>query len=824
MIGRAMRLFQWKSKMARRLVRMFTLMVAAPILVTMTLMAYVGRSQTNRTLRAVERINSRGVEAAGRTFQDLGARAVHQSGEEAQNVTMQTIQSLTDRMTVQEASALRGASHDLVDLAQSNFDTALQQSMATNDAALGSVQKSMGIIFAHGAGNLQTRTSGNIEKAMLALDDTLMQERATRLALVVSEHISDASNFLNIAALMPAMSGSDKSDQKATLDALVRRFPQFKVLAVLNRQGDDTAMSAEDHAVAPAELGNHANAVYFKTAIQDHPYLALEAQSNVDGVPCLRIAVPIELYRGRAIGVLTATLSLEDLWDTIRAARIGHAGFAYILDERGRALLPPHQVTGGVLTCSAPVTALHGTAEAPPWQVVVAIPRTEAIAPIASLNHDIAQNSSAAMTSLRTEVLRAATVASSRLRGDAQAIRKATSARVVERSREISDGLSIRTRNQMRRELTTMQSAIQQRTHDTENRSDRTMTVAAIATSRHMVEETRPLTNREVDRTAKSMSLLGSIILMLSCIAGGLLAMLLAGKIVRPITHLAEVTKAIAAGDLERRVEESAPDEIGDLAAAFNTMAESLQASRNELQAAEGQLVQSAKLASLGTLSAGVAHELNQPIAIIRGIAQQLQDEPGLSDNIAPDLVLIVGQTARMVKIVKHLRTFCRTSNSDRTAVDVNQTVRDCFLLVGEQLRTHDIEVRLDLSESPLRVVADANELEQVFLNLITNARDAIEHTPGACIRITSELEEGRSVLRFHDNGTGIPEEIIGRVFDPFFTTKDPGKGTGLGLSISHSIIEKHGGEFTVCNDGGACFTISLPAAESGDAALPEAA
>ncbi len=295
---------------------------------------------------------------------------------------------------------------------------------------------------------------------------------------------------------------------------------------------------------------------------------------------------------------------------------------------------------------------------------------------------------------------------------------------------------------------------------------------------------------------------------------------------VRPIIRLAHGTRAIAEGNLDRRVDERAPDEIGDLAQAFNQMAESLQRSMVELQGAEAQLVQSAKLASLGTLSAGVAHELNQPVAIVRGIAQQLLDDQDLSEDLKSDLVLIEGQTSRMMKIIKHLRTFCRSSGYETVEVDVNKVVQDCFILIDAQLKSHNIRSVLSLSKDLPTVIGDPNELEQVFLNLITNARDAMEGLHDPCLTI-STWQVGESVVaQFSDNGPGISDQVIDRIFDPFFTTKEPGKGTGLGLSISHAIIQKHRGDISVTSDHGAVFRISLPIATSdkGADALPNAA
>jgi signal transduction histidine kinase len=239
--------------------------------------------------------------------------------------------------------------------------------------------------------------------------------------------------------------------------------------------------------------------------------------------------------------------------------------------------------------------------------------------------------------------------------------------------------------------------------------------------------------------------------------------------------------------------------------------AESMRRINAELKALQNELVQSAKLASLGTLSTGIAHELNQPLAVIRGMVQQLCQDETLPEDAREDLVLVEGQTTRMKKIILHLRTFARVSGDEHRPVDLNRVVNDSFILLGAQLGSAGIEIDMNLAPEDPSVLGDANELEQVLLNLITNARDAMEGRAGAKLTITTRREEDRCLLICQDTGPGIPEDNLGQVFDPFFTTKDPGKGTGLGLSISHSIIRKHHGTIQVENSGGAVFTISLP-------------
>jgi len=270
--------------------------------------------------------------------------------------------------------------------------------------------------------------------------------------------------------------------------------------------------------------------------------------------------------------------------------------------------------------------------------------------------------------------------------------------------------------------------------------------------------------------------------------------------------------------DLERRVRERT-SELEAAYIALQSEYEERKLAESELSRAEAQLIQSAKLAALGTLCAGVAHELNQPVAVIRGTAQQMLSDPAIDVETEADLKLIEGQTSRMMKIVNHLRTFSRATRGEVERVDLNHVIRNCFVIVGQQLKAHGVDVDLQLADTPLWVTGDANELEQVVLNLINNARDAMEGRRDGCITIRSWEAANGVTMEFRDNGVGLSEAVASRLFDPFFTTKEPGKGTGLGLSISHTIVQKHGGTIRAHNDGGAVFVMELPS--EGSAEIP---
>jgi two-component system NtrC family sensor kinase len=237
-----------------------------------------------------------------------------------------------------------------------------------------------------------------------------------------------------------------------------------------------------------------------------------------------------------------------------------------------------------------------------------------------------------------------------------------------------------------------------------------------------------------------------------------------------------------------------------------------------ETRQLEQQLVQSGKLAAVGELAAGIAHELNQPLQIIRGFAEMISmcypAGQSVDELLLDDVRKILEGTDRMMRIINHLRVFARQSAREHVPIHLNEVVEDALLFVEQQMRNHNIDVVSQLDSNLPRVKADPHEIEQVLLNLFSNARDAMPG--GGSLTIRTETRGAGVVLSVEDTGTGIPNEILARIFEPFFTTKKAGQGTGLGLSISYSIIKKHGGELRVESgtDRGARFTVTFPMIE----------
>ncbi len=263
-----------------------------------------------------------------------------------------------------------------------------------------------------------------------------------------------------------------------------------------------------------------------------------------------------------------------------------------------------------------------------------------------------------------------------------------------------------------------------------------------------------------------------------------------------------------------------------------NLAEESLKKAYQELKQTQSQLVQSGKLASIGELAAGVAHELNQPLMVIRGNAQLIQRNISKGklkiEDMHKQIEPIEKNTKRMMTIINHLRAFSRQSKAEYYALNVNNVIEESFLMVGEQLRLRNIEVKKSLDPKLPQIKGDTNQLEQVFLNLITNARDAIMEKYGnekpmngntesiEIITKPSATDDSLIEILFKDSGNGIKEKDQTNIFDPFYTTKEVGKGTGLGLSISYGIINDHKGQIEVAETGpeGTMFKVTLPIAD----------
>lgn len=241
-----------------------------------------------------------------------------------------------------------------------------------------------------------------------------------------------------------------------------------------------------------------------------------------------------------------------------------------------------------------------------------------------------------------------------------------------------------------------------------------------------------------------------------------------------------------------------------------------------ELRLKQQQLVQQAKLASLGELSGGIAHELNNPLSVITGYTELLLEEWGdaASDpRLRGYVEKIRGAADKMAKIVRHVREFSRQGEQSKGRLDLHVLVNKALSLTRQQLFDNDIDLELRLAAAPAWIMGDAMQLEQVLLGLVSNARQAIlDARRKGVITVSSRIDEDMVELIVADNGVGVRDEHLPRIFDPFFSTKEVGKGTGLGLSIAHGIMSEHRGEVHCLSQfgSGARFILRLPYAAKG--------
>lgn len=239
-----------------------------------------------------------------------------------------------------------------------------------------------------------------------------------------------------------------------------------------------------------------------------------------------------------------------------------------------------------------------------------------------------------------------------------------------------------------------------------------------------------------------------------------------------------------------------------------------------ELRQSEKQLVQASKMATLGEMATGIAHELNQPLGVIRMAAsncvKRIDRDKADFEQLKSKCLRIGEQTERAAQIIDQMRVFGRKAEGKQAPIDLAMSLHTVAQLARTQLHTIDVSLRLDVPEEQAFVMGEKVLFEQVILNLIANARDAIEEagTTGGQITLAAAFyQDVGHVITVSDNGSGVPEDVLDKLFEPFFTTKDPGKGTGLGLSISFGTIREMKGKISARNtETGACFEIRLPA------------
>jgi len=302
-------------------------------------------------------------------------------------------------------------------------------------------------------------------------------------------------------------------------------------------------------------------------------------------------------------------------------------------------------------------------------------------------------------------------------------------------------------------------------------------------------------------------------------------------RIIDPLQKMVVATQEIAKGDLSHKVGVQSKDEIGTLANSFNQMTENLKIANQkliewgktlekkvdertkELTEMQSHLIQSEKLASLGKLAAGIAHEINNPLGGILIYSHLLLEETNKNSPHYENLKKIVKETSRCKDIVKGLLEFARPKEPETAQVNINDIVENSLAIMERQALFQNIKIKKSYAPDMPRIVADSAQLQQVFMNIILNAAEAMDGNGTLTLSTALDGDKTHIEVKFSDTGHGIKEEDKRRLFEPFFSTKEVGKGTGLGLAISYSIVQKHNGTIKVESEvgKGSTFAVTLP-------------
>ncbi|HEY47627.1 MAG TPA: HAMP domain-containing protein [Anaerolineae bacterium] len=304
------------------------------------------------------------------------------------------------------------------------------------------------------------------------------------------------------------------------------------------------------------------------------------------------------------------------------------------------------------------------------------------------------------------------------------------------------------------------------------------------------------------------------VITLLGAFASMMLSYLLSRRMSVPIRNLVSASREIGRGNLDAKVESISNDELGELADTFNAMASALkQRDKQLIEFTTSKIMESERMALIGQLAANVAHELNNPLQGIVTYSHLLLEKMASDNSSTPSVHKIVTQANRCRDIIRGLLDFSRQRKPDKTVCDINSVLEECVALVEYQALFHNIEIIKQFDNGLPKVVVDPSQMQQVFINMIVNAAEAMEDNGRLTLGTRYDTVEEAIEIEIADTGYGIPEEDVDKLFDPFFTTKDVGHGTGLGLAISYGIIKEHRGTISVESivDEGTTFLIRLP-------------
>jgi signal transduction histidine kinase len=832
-----------------RLLLFYALMAITPVGLSGALLYVYLNSQVAHSAEQFQTSVRDDLQRSQRAIRNSAATTLRSSQRQMQQKITRHMDASREQMLQQQKSLLKVT----VGALQQTTENALQQTESNTlqslNRTLTQIERQVQSVQEQSLASLQETTARATRDALQQVIASHLTQLSAQVSRQVESLLRNYAAQLSLIAQQPAIQQGSERESRWILQSLQDREPAYRYLALLDSTGaplvefgdppDDVPQAQEAWRTLWAQVEQS------REVALGEPHLY-----KVDGKPSplVPMMAPVTQMGQAFRGAVFALVSLDEVSALTRTFRVGEQGVAMLVQRQGVIMAhPDSRQIGTVAPCArflenAPMQAQLQVQESPEGDQLVAA------APVRRLQAWLL------VVQPADEAFRLATELQASVQRNFAQQREATT-RALRRTRDLAQTqVAVQVQAEQRRVRQQIRhserSALQQseRTLARLSEAQQRTLVSAVAESLRTVQNnlqenlTRQLT-QAFEETSRSLAasadelrfsidarLRDAFIVAMLCVLAFLLfgAVFLHRTLVRPLRALVRVTHEIAAGDLSKRVvlpRRGCPD-IDDLADSFNHMVDAVQASQEELKRAEAQLIQSSKLASLGTLASGVAHELNQPLAIIRAIAQQNLE--ALSDALTPeqaqllreDLQIIHRQTVRMSQIIQHLRAFSRKPCEEFEPVSLNDIAQNALILLREQLRQRGITLIENYAPDLPPVLGEANSLEQIVINLLTNARDALESHPDGQIAIeTATYDDGKRVyaeLRVRDNGPGVPPDIRQQIFDPFFTTKDPNKGTGLGLAISLEIAQKHHGFLLLGEtERGAEFILRIPVAES---------
>ena len=832
-----------------RLLLFYALMAITPVGLSGALLYVYLNSQVSRSAQQFQQGVQADLQRSQQAIQGSAAATLRSSQQQMQHKITRHMDTSREQMLDQQKSLLK----ETVGALQQTTENALQQTerntLQSLNRTLSQVDRQVQSVQEQSLASLQETTARATRDALQQVISSHLTQLSAQVSRQVESLLRNYTAQLSLIAQQPAIQQGSERESRWILQALQDREPAYRYLALLDSTGAPVVAFGDPPDDAH-QLQETLHALWTQVEQNREIVLGEPALYKVDGKqqPLVPMMAPVSQMGQAFRGTVFALVSLDEISALTRTFRVGEQGVAMLVQRQGVIMAHPDSKhvgsptpharliagsslqaqfevyptsEGDQLVAAAPVRRLQA------WLLVVQ-PADEAFRLAtelqASVQQNFAQQREATTRALRrTRDLAQAQVAA-QVQAEQQRVRQQIRNSERNALQQSERTLARLSETQQRTLVGAVAESLRTVQNDLQENLTRQLTQAFEETSRSLAASVDEL------RFSIDARLRDAFVIALLCLLAFLLfgAVFLHRALVRPLRALVKVTHEIAAGDLSKRVvlpNRGCPD-LDDLADSFNHMVDAVQQSQEELKRAEAQLIQSSKLASLGTLASGVAHELNQPLAIIRAIAQQNLDTldqmttPQLVHTLREDLQIIHRQTVRMSQIIQHLRAFSRKPREEFEPVNLNEVAQNALILLREQLRQRGIALIENYAPDLPPVLGEANSLEQIVINLLTNARDALENHPDGQIAIeTATYDDGKRVyaeLRVRDNGPGVPEDIRPQIFDPFFTTKDPNKGTGLGLAISLEIAQKHHGFLLLGKtERGAEFILRIPVAES---------